>query len=197
MSRPFLLFRFSRMSHDGLIRLLVLSGIFLIFVGMVWAFEKYPAITAEGRFSIMMSFALVLFSAMTWFTYEKIAKLADLQNEIAKNNFWVTDELQSNAKTELILRANELGIPVMYWDPNKETWDPNLQPWHTGRSHRKIAQMPVVIMPIPKHERMDVPEWYIPQPAKPFSTSELNAIKKEHKRLQKLNSQRKRTRGAK
>ena len=182
-----------------LIALIISGSIFLIYTNVHLSIDLDSGFTATNIISIFLSLVLVMFTGMTWLTYEKLAALADLQNQISKRNFWLTDELQSNSKTQLILRAHELGIPVMYWDPTEEIWDPNTQPWHPGRGHRKIAQMPLVIMYLPKHERKYEKDFkFIPgAPAKPFSKGELVAIKAERKRLEKIISKRRRAKSVK
>ncbi len=153
----------------------------LVIAGVFFA-RPYVSLSISEYITVCLTAALVIFALLTWRTYEKLSDLQERQN-------WFTGALESHSTSEHILRVQDRGIPVIWWDPNKEKWDPNKQPWHPGRKHRGIAQIPVIIMYIPESERVPGDKKSAPD-AIPFSKQELQALTQERNRLQRLNTKR-------
>ncbi len=168
---------------------LVLTNVLIGGMVLIWnILGHFPDIKTSDKVSAAFSFALLIFAALTCLLYMQLAILAHTQNRIATRNLWLTGALESHSTAELIMRAHERGIPVMWWDPNREKWDPNKQSWHSGREHRKIAQLPVVILYVPEGERDPAGSKITAPDAKPFTKEEQDIIDAERKRLEEINA---------
>jgi len=166
------------------IRAVVIAVLIIAVPLMTWHSIGWyaPQLEFSDKATITLTATLALFSMLTWITYERLAALAERQN-------WLTGTIASHSATEFIMRAHECGIPVMWWDPNKEKWDPNSQPSHPGRGHRKITQLPLVFMYVPEDERVHGSKRSAPT-ARSFTKAERKAIENERQRLKRNNTAR-------
>lgn len=130
--------------------------------------------------------ALVFFTRLTWKTYERLAELAKVQNTLTDRQNWLTGALESHSTTELIIRAHERGIPVVWWNPHREKWNP-AQQWYSGDRHRCIAQQQFIVLYVPENERGPGDKKSAKE-AKPFTEDQLHAIESERKRLEEMNA---------
>ena len=132
--------------------------------------------------NISSTIIFAFFTMLLWWTNIKIKELNQKMADLNERNVWLTGSLESHSHYEFIMRAHEQGIPVMWWDPNKEAWDPNMQPWHPGRKHRQLVNIPLLFIYLPEGERSHVNIGSIPV-ATPFTDKELADIEAERERL--------------
>jgi len=147
----------------------------------VWQLLAFflPNLPSNERALLTATVMLVFYSMLTWLTYERLAALAERQN-------WLTGSLESHSTSELILRAHERGIPVIWWDPHREKWVP-AKKWYSGNRHRKIARLPFITIYVPEDERGEGDKKSA-RDAEPFTKKEKDSIDAERKRLKKQNA---------
>ncbi len=167
--------------------------VILIFVALIlwWYLLGTLQISdAAIRITAFLTGALALFTGLTWMTYDKLATLAEQQNQIAARNSWLTGALESHSTVRLMMDAHDRGIPVMWWDPNQETWDTfRLKvPGSSERRHRQIARLPVAVLYLPEAERASGLKAAATS-AEPLTKAEIKAIENERKRLRHHNGE--------
>ena len=141
---------------------------------ITWQVTEYEKVTDTGnRLLIVLTSMLAFFTFLTWLTYERLADLSDRQN-------WFTGSLESHSTIQLFMRAHELGIPVMYWDPTIEKCDIRQLYGYGDTRHRKIAKPSFIVLFVPERERDPTRR---PIKFKPLTANEKRAIEDERRRL--------------